>query len=93
MKTDGEEHYHAANILGYDLQQWETLLKYSGLRDKSGRCKHTTWTNKLKCGAVEFRLLGIGLLAANKVRKHHLLNLLAMFLRRGVVVVLQNHHR
>ena len=55
MKTDGEERYHAANILGYDLQQWETLLKYSGLRDKSGRCKHTTWTNKLKCGAVEFR--------------------------------------
>jgi hypothetical protein len=28
MKTDGEERYHAANILGYDLQQWETLLNY-----------------------------------------------------------------
>jgi hypothetical protein len=56
MKSVGDDIYNAGTILGYRGDNWDSILKYSGLCMSDGRCDFRTWPKKLTGFDVETRI-------------------------------------
>ena len=56
MKSVGDDIYNAGTILGYRGDNWDSILKYSGLCMSDGRCDFRTWRKKLTGFDVETRI-------------------------------------
>ena len=56
MKSVGDDIYNAGTILGYRGDNWDSILKYSGLCMSDGRCDFRTWPKKLTSFDVETRI-------------------------------------
>ncbi len=59
MKSVGDDIYNAGTILGYRGDNWDSILKYSGLCMSDGRCDFRTWPKKLTGFDVETRIFNI----------------------------------
>ena len=55
MRMDGDDLYTIGPLLGYCEEDWEMIVKYSGLWRSDGNCLFDTWSVKLRGIGVDTR--------------------------------------